>query len=271
MTQDRSPDMKKVFVVALIVFVLAIQAEEKATPQFFPGGGTEISGSTDDRAQQAIRKWTDPDAWEEKDPTKEPFFWDFSKVGRPVFLRVIKKSNRDGRLEVWLEEPKSKRFELYKTYRIAYFSGALGPKIQQGDGQAPEGFYFVSRGRMNPKSSFHLSMDIGYPNEYDRHYGRTGDYLMIHGNSVSVGCFAMTDLSIEQIYTLVDAALKNGQKVVRVHCFPFAMTGENLGDHSENEHIEFWRNLQDGWDWFEEKKRPPNVTVEEGKYVFSES
>jgi murein L,D-transpeptidase YafK len=263
--------MKRVFVVALIVFVLTSRAEEKATPQFFPGGDTEISGSADDRAQQAIQKWTDPDAWEEKDPTKEPFFWDFSKVGRPVFLRVIKKSNRDGRLEVWLEEPKSKRFELYKTYRIAYFSGALGPKIQQGDGQAPEGFYFVSRGRMNPKSSFHLSMDIGYPNEYDRHYGRTGDYLMIHGNSVSVGCFAMTDLSIEQIYTLVDAALKNGQKVVRVHCFPFAMTGENLGDHSENEHIEFWRNLQDGWDWFEEKKRPPNVTVEEGEYVFSES
>lgn len=243
---------------------------EKATPGFFPGGASEISSRDPDRAVLAIRKWSAPAAWKEVDPGESPYFWDFEKVGRPVFIRVIKNGNRSGHLEVWLENPASSRFEHFKTYRVAYFSGDPGPKTKQGDQQAPEGFYFISRGRMNPKSSYHLSMDMGYPNAYDRHHGRTGSLLMIHGKAVSLGCFAMTDASIEQIYTLVDAALRGGQPFVRVHSFPFRMTEEALAGQRESEHYDFWRNLQDGWDWFEREKRPPNVEVGEGRYVFSE-
>lgn len=250
--------------------VFLVIADEEPTEGFFPGGASEIDSDAADRAVQAIRKWSDPSHWPgDQDPEAAPYFWDFDVVGRPVFIRVLKNGNRSGLLEVWLEEAESETFELFKTYRVSFFSGELGPKTKQGDLQAPEGFYFISRGRMNPQSSYHLSMDIGYPNAYDRHHGRTGSLLMIHGKSVSLGCFAMTDASIEQIYTLVDGALKRGQPFVRVHCFPFAMTPENLGQHGESEYADFWANLKEGWDWFEEHRRPPNVEVEEGRYVFS--
>lgn len=204
------------------------------------------------------------------DPRGDPYHWDFEKVGRHVFLRIHKNGNEAGRLECWLKEPEKDTYELFKTYRIAYFSGNLGPKTRQGDNQAPEGFYHISRARMNPASSYHLSMDIGYPNGFDRALGRTGSLIMIHGKAVSVGCFAMTDASIEQIYTLVDAALKSGQPFVRVHCFPFPMTGENLRRHPKSEHLGFWENLQEGWDWFEFHRRPPSVHFADGRYRFSE-
>jgi len=124
------------------------------------------------------------------------------------------------------------------------YSGELGPKFKQGDGQSPEGFYFVKPGQMNPYSSYHLSFDLGYPNTYDRAHGRTGDYLMVHGDCVSIGCYAMTDAGIEEIYTLMGAALKGGQPFVRVHAFPFPMTEENLKRHEGNKNIEFWKNLK---------------------------
>ena len=262
--------------VSLVLSFVAVGAvlfsiAEEATERFFPGGRSEIDSEANNRAAQAIRKWTEPEEWgEDLDPRESPYFWDFEVVGRPVFLRVLKNSNRDGVVEAWLEDPTTNRFSHFKSYRVSFFSGELGPKTKQGDLQAPEGFYFISRGRMNPQSSYHLSMDIGYPNAYDRHHGRTGSLLMIHGKSVSLGCFAMTDASIEQLYTLVDGALKNGQPFVRVHCFPFAMTEEKLEEHAESEHLEFWENLKEGWDWFERHKRPPNVEVEEGRYVFLE-
>ncbi|MGI9241899.1 MAG: L,D-transpeptidase family protein, partial [Verrucomicrobiales bacterium] len=131
------------------------------------------------------------------------------EFGDPVFIRVLKEERE---LELWVQQPGKKTFGLFRTYRIAAMSGKLGPKEKQGDLQAPEGFYFVPPANMNPKSTFHLSFDIGYPNAYDRAYGRTGDFLMVHGNRISTGCFAMTDDKIEEIYTLCDAALEKGQK-----------------------------------------------------------
>ncbi len=244
----------------------------KGTKQLFNGGDSDIASNDNSRARKAIRKWSTPGSKQGKKLlTEEPFFWDYSIVGRPVFLRVIKNSNRDGNLEVWLENSDTEKYEIFKTYQIAYFSGTPGPKTKQGDNQAPEGFYFISSGRMNSRSSYHLSMDMGYPNAYDRSHDRTGSLLMIHGSFVSVGCFAMTDCSIEQIYTLVHKAHKNGQKIVRVHSFPFPMTAANMEKHKDSRHIEFWKNLTDGWDWFENNKRPPNVEVsDEKRYVFSD-
>ena len=210
-------------------------------PGFFPGGPSDIDGTDSRRASKAIRKWSLPGGKQGEQLLSEaPFFWDCSKVGRRVFIRILKNDNRKGVLEVWLENPKNRRYERFKTYGIAYFSGKLGPKTRQGDYQAPEGFYYISRRRLNPASSYHLSLDMGYPNTYDEFHGYTGNFLMIHGGAVSIGCYAMTDCSIEQIYTLVATAIRRGQKVIRVHSFPFAMTDENLSKQRDGDHYDFW-------------------------------
>src|SRR5690606_1136783 len=134
----------------------------------------------------------------------------------------------------------------FKAYEIARFSGNLGPKLKEGDRQAPEGFYQVRSEQLNPQSKFHLSFNLGFPNAYDQSHGRTGTYLMVHGDQVSTGCYAMTDARIEEIYTLVDAALKGGQSAVRVHCFPFRFTNSRLSQVSETHRWRsFWENLKE--------------------------
>ena len=150
------------------------------------------------------------------------------EFGAPIFLRIFKASRE---LEIWVES--DTRFMRFKTYRICSFSGGLGPKARTGDGQSPEGFYFVNSSRMNPSSRFHLSFNLGFPNAYDRAHGRTGSFLMVHGDCVSIGCYAMTNDGIEEIYALADAALRNGQPFFRVHVFPFHMTDENLEAHRD--------------------------------------
>ena len=172
-------------------------------------------------------------------------------------------------MEVWLKG--SDKFELFRTYHVEAMSGQLGPKLREGDRQAPEGFYFVTPSRMNPRSRFHLSFNLGYPNAYDRAHGRTGSALMVHGNKVSIGCFAMTDAKIEEIYALADASLRNGQRFFRVHCFPFRMTEDNMGKHTKSKWYSFWENLKDGYDFFEKVKQPPNVLVRDKKYLFEQA
>ena len=188
------------------------------------------------------------------------------KIGDPVFMRIIKATSlrqsglSDGWLELYLAAENG-RYTLFKTYSVCAASGEQGPKTRTGDNQSPEGFYYLTPGRLNPWSSYHLSLNLGYPNTYDRAHGRTGDYLMIHGNCVSIGCYAMTDQGIEEIYTLVQAAMKTGQRVVRVHSFPFPMTEENTEEAQGHTHEVFWNNLKEGWDWFETHQSPPDVTV----------
>lgn len=185
--------------------------------------------------------------------------------GRPIYLRIFKEEQE---LEVWVKGHET--FRLFKTYTICtYGYGALGPKTRQGDGQAPEGFYYVAPHRLNPVSNFHLSFDLGYPNKFDRSHNRTGTNLMVHGSCVSIGCYAMTDERIEEIYALADAALRNGQPYFRVHVFPFRMTTQNIETHRESEWFSFWENLKEGYGFFERNgNTPPNVEVNHGCYVF---
>ena len=187
-------------------------------------------------------------------------------IGSPVFIRIFKEESE---LEVWLQGSKQ-TYSLFKTYPICTFSGDLGPKQHEGDMQSPEGFYFVNANRLNPWSQYHLSFNLGYPNRYDRQYGRTGSALMVHGECVSIGCYAMTNPGIEEIYTLVHAALENGQPFFRVHAFPFRMTEENMQRHQSSDWFAFWQNLKQGYDWFENNKRPPNVEVSAKTYIFNE-
>lgn len=186
------------------------------------------------------------------------------RLGAPVFLRILK---HEGELEAWVQGDDG-RFVRFRTWPICTFSGQLGPKTAQGDLQAPEGFYFVPPGRMNPASSFHLSFDLGYPNRFDRSHERTGSWLMVHGSCASIGCYAMTDPVIEQIWTLMQKAFEGGQPFVRVHAFPFRMTEENLAAHAEDPWAPFWANLAEGWALFEETRVPPNVRVVDKRYVF---
>lgn len=187
-------------------------------------------------------------------------------LGMPVFIRIFKETSE---LEIWMEPESGADWVLFKIYPICKWSGELGPKLKEGDGQAPEGFYYVPTRRMNPESDFHLSFDLGFPNDYDRALKRTGSFLMVHGNCVSIGCYAMTDPGIEEIYTLAAAALREGQPFFRVHAFPFRMTDEKMDTLSESDRwFEFWANLKEGYDYFEFVKRPPDVTAEEGRYGF---
>lgn len=192
------------------------------------------------------------------------------RLGAPVFLRIFKESKE---LEVWVERETEGPFRLYKTYPIAALSGRLGPKLREGDRQAPEGFYEVGPKSMNPNSRFHLSFNLGYPNAFDRAHGRTGSYLMIHGGRVSIGCYAMTDPGIEEIYTLVEAALRNGQDHVPVHCFPFRVTEKRLAQaqkqRAERAWLAFWNQLAEADRAFHKDKRPPAVRVVGQRYVIA--
>lgn len=185
--------------------------------------------------------------------------------GDPVFLRAFKDERL---LELWMRRRETGKYELFRSWPIAGASGQLGPKLAEGDSQVPEGFYVVTPERMKPDSQFHLAFNIGYPNAYDRANGRTGTYIMIHGNECSIGCLAMTDARIEEIYTLCDAALKNGQPFFRVHVFPFRMTEERMASVRGQTWEDFWKNLKEGHDLFERNKVPPEVEVEGLRYIF---
>ncbi len=187
------------------------------------------------------------------------------KYGAPIFIRIFKQS---AVLEVWIESNDG-TFIHFKNYDICTFSGDLGPKLKEGDNQSPEGFYFVNARSLNPWSRFHLSFNLGYPNSYDRFNNRTGSALMVHGSCVSIGCYAMTDDNINEIYALSVAALKGGQPFFRVHSFPFKLEQTELSKYKANKWYSFWLNLKEGYDYFNENKKPPNVEVLNGKYIFN--
>ena len=185
-------------------------------------------------------------------------------LGSPIFIRIFKESDE---LEIWVMQGKG--YKLYKIYTICDYSGTLGPKAREGDKQSPEGFYHVGISQLNPWSKFHLAFDLGYPNDYDRSCGRTGKSIMVHGRCSSVGCFAMTDYRMEEIYTLADAALARGQESFAVHIFPFRMTDENMKRHTKSPWYAFWQNLKEGYDLFEQTSTPPQVMVNNKHYSFS--
>lgn len=186
-------------------------------------------------------------------------------LGDPVFIRAFKDEKR---LELFIRDRTSGKFALFRSYDIAGTSGVPGPKLAEGDLQVPEGFYHVPKEAMKPDSQFHLAFNIGFPNEYDLAHRRTGTFIMVHGGHQSIGCLAMTDPVIEEIYTLCDAALDHGQPFFRIHIFPFRMTSERLQAAAGNANAAFWANLKEGYDVFENRGTPPDVSVADGRYRF---
>ncbi len=188
------------------------------------------------------------------------------QIGDPVYIRAFKSEMQ---MEVWMQNEDTGQYNLFRTYPICRASGKLGPKQKEGDLQAPEGFYTVNASQLNPNSKFFLSFDLGYPNAYDRSLGRTGSALMVHGNCVSKGCFAMTDNHIGEIYLLVEESLKKNGEPVPVHIFPFRMTEEKMAMRLYSEWYPFWANMKEGYDAFEVAHVPPQVLVKDRQYAFA--
>lgn len=184
-------------------------------------------------------------------------------LGDAAFVRIFK---RESRLELWLADGQS--FRLFRTYPICTFSGGLGPKHSEGDRQAPEGFYKVAKAQLNPNSRHHLSFNLGFPNAFDRQLGRTGSALMVHGGCSSIGCYAMTDEKVDEIYAVVEAAILGGQREVDVHIFPFEPTEAALASFAGHEAAVFWANIKQGFDLFEASHIPPKVAACRGEYRF---
>jgi murein L,D-transpeptidase YafK len=182
----------------------------------------------------------------------------------PILVRIFKEESE---LEVWKQDDSGK-FALLKTYPICRWSGELGPKVKMGDRQAPEGFYAITPGLMNPNSNYYLAINTGFPNTYDRANNRTGEFLMIHGNCSSAGCYAMTDEQIAEIYALARESFFGGQRSFQIQAYPFKMTPLNMAKHRDSPNMAFWKMLKEGYDHFEATRLEPKVDVCEKHYVF---
>jgi murein L,D-transpeptidase YafK len=182
----------------------------------------------------------------------------------PILIRLFK---QEAELEVWKQD-RSGKFALLKTYPICRWSGDLGPKVREGDRQAPEGFYAISPAQMNPQSAYYLSFNTGYPNAYDKSLGHTGSELMVHGDCSSRGCYAMTDEQIAEIYSLGRESFFGGQRAFQFQAYPFRMTALNMARHRNNPNMPFWKMIKEGYDHFEVTHQEPKVDFCEKKYVF---
>jgi murein L,D-transpeptidase YafK len=182
----------------------------------------------------------------------------------PILIRAFKKESE---LEIWKADGAGE-YKLLKTFPICRWSGQLGPKKVEGDRQVPEGFYSITPQMMNPNSSFYLSFNVGYPNNFDKQLGRNGSNIMVHGACSSRGCFSMTDQQIADIYALARESFSGGQKSIQMQSFPFRFTPENLAKYRADDNLPFWKNLKEGADRFEVSKRDVQVAACNGKYRF---
>lgn len=183
--------------------------------------------------------------------------------GSNVFIRIFKQENK---LELYGKHRGN--WVLLKDYDICRWSGKLGPKFAEGDRQTPEGFYAIGKKQLNPHSRHHLSFNLGFPNKVEQAQGKTGSFLMIHGGCSSIGCYAITDAAIDEVYRIVEAALNGGQQSVPVHAFPFRMSESKLQNHKSNPAYQFWQELKIGYDRFETAKQVPDIYSCNARYGF---
>lgn len=185
-----------------------------------------------------------------------------------VFLRAFKEEQI---LEVWIKNNTAFKYHRLLTYPFCATSGVLGPKKKEGDLQIPEGFYEI--GVMNPKSKFHLSMEVNYPNAHDQYYSdpkHPGGDIYIHGDCVTVGCIPITDDKIKSLYTLVKRSRDQGNTKIPVHIFPNHLTSTNLSriNKSAPQHAHFWTNLSEGYAYFEKENKLPKISINNKRYTF---
>ena len=188
------------------------------------------------------------------------------KLGSPILIRIFK---AEFELEIWIE--KDGTYVPFASYPICYWSGTLGPKLREGDRQAPDGFYTITIYQLHDGRRWTRSLDIGFPNALDQANERSGSNILVHGGCDSVGCFAMTDRVNAEIYDLVSAALSAGVVWVPVHVFPFKMTDENFAARAADKWSGFWITLKQGYDSFERTRLPPRVSVCDKAYSIEDA
>ncbi len=189
-----------------------------------------------------------------------------------VYIRSFK---YDAQLEVWVKNSAKEKFKPFKTYKVCMQSGTMGPKRLQGDFQVPEGFYYINE--FNPRSAYHLSLGLNYPNASDRILSdslRPGNGIYIHGSCVSVGCIPVTDDEIEELYIITSYAKSNGEDFIPVHVFPFRYSDKKSAQYfktvaKDNPTLEhFSLQLKSAFDKFEEEKQLPLILIDKkGDYV----
>lgn len=184
---------------------------------------------------------------------------------KQLYLRAFKAERQ---LEVWAGI--NNTYTPIKTYAFTAFSGKLGPKQREGDGQIPEGFYTIDR--FNPLSNYFLSMRVDYPNAADRIRNKNekaiGGDIYIHGSNVTIGCIPLGDDNIRELYWLCWQQHQNHNTPIIVHIFPFRMSAANLQKHP-GAHQAFWKQLEPMYRNFEDGKKLSAFTVNAaGQYVF---
>ena len=198
-----------------------------------------------------------------------------AKITFPPQQIYIRSFKYDSELEIWVRNNTKDTFKLFKTYKVCALSGSLGPKRMEGDFQVPEGFYYINE--FNPKSNYHLSLGINYPNTSDNILSdsiKPGGDIYVHGGCVTVGCIPVKDYQIEEIYLLASYAKENGQDFIPVHIFPInynklksyrylALTSKDNKDYQI-----FATTLQEAFDHFNLTKKIPLIAVgSNGEYV----
>jgi murein L,D-transpeptidase YafK len=171
----------------------------------------------------------------------------------------------------------SEPFKLFKTYKVCVLAGTLGPKRMEGDYQVPEGFYYINE--FNPKSNYHLSLGINYPNTSDMALSdsmRPGGGIYIHGSCVSVGCIPITDDGIDELYILAAMAKNQGQDYIPVHIFPVRFNVPKSVNYLNNLTKDdpslkrFASRLEDAFDYFDKYKQLPVIMISDrGDYIVS--
>ena len=187
------------------------------------------------------------------------------KLGSPVFLRVYKQTSE---MELWVQQ--GPRYELFKIYKICRWSGGLGPKFYEGDRQSPEGLYRITTSDLIVNQRWDRAMNINYPNNFDQVNGRGGSSILIHGGCGSIGCFAIQNQNVEEVYGAVRAALRNSQAYVPVLTLPFRFSALAPEKEDTLHMSEFWSDLRRADLLFERDKLPPTAWICDGRYYFAD-
>lgn len=190
---------------------------------------------------------------------------------KQIYMRSFK---YDSQLEVWVRNNLHEPFKLFKTYKICALSGSLGPKRIEGDYQVPEGFYYINQ--FNPKSVYHMSLGLNYPNMSDQllsDSAKPGSGIYIHGSCITVGCIPVQNSQIEELYLLASYARNLGQDFIPVHIFPIRFNVEKSREYlqkiskEDKEYQSFTTRLKDVFDYFETHKKIPLISVNrKGEY-----
>ncbi len=214
------------------------------------------------------------DAWNRKEDTLIKQFEE-KKLPWPAKYIYLRSFKYDSQLEVWVKYEANEKFQLFKTYKVCALSGSLGPKRMQGDYQVPEGFYYINE--FNPKSVYHLSLGLNYPNSSDKMLAdslQPGGDIYIHGSCVTTGCIPITNQQIEELYILATYAKNAGQDFIPVHIFPVQFKNPKSVEYLNKflkdfpEYTNLSNEMKLAYQYFDKTKRLPVVMVnKKGNYV----